>query len=106
MPAIDDARACGAQKCNNPRPIDYARAKSGSYEEERRDLRRPKTRDRRPHEARRGKRITGRQNAALLRACARAFPKPHGAIVRETPWKEIRLGSNGPKRSRGMRSMR
>jgi hypothetical protein len=46
MPAIDDARACGAQKCNIPRPIDYARAKSGSYEEERRDLRRPKTRDR------------------------------------------------------------
>jgi hypothetical protein len=35
MPAIDDARAGGAQKCNISRPIDYARAKSGSYEEER-----------------------------------------------------------------------
>ena len=93
MPAIDDARACGAQKSDIPRPIDYACAKSGGYQQQRRDLRRPKTRDRRQHETRRGKRITDRQNAALLRACSQAFPKLHGAIARQQPWKKIRLGS-------------
>ena len=95
MPAIDDlSRACVAQKRNIPRPIDYARGKSGSYEEERRDLRRPKTR--RQHEARRGKRITGRQNAALLRAYARAFPRPHGDRERDA-LEEDSLGFEWPE---------